>query len=178
MKNQPVIETERLILRTPEMKDAQDIFSFMKNTKLAEYMCWKPRISIEETKRILAKQIEEINRDESWIKYIIIDKATDTTIGSLNGKLRENKVDLTYMLAEEFWQKGLMTEAILAFIEIVKKNLTQINTVMASCDTENDSSIILLENIGMKQIGTMKQAIILPNISNEKRDLFCYEMII
>ena len=165
LKYKEIIETERLVLRKPSLEDAEVVHSFMKNPNLAKYMCWTVHTSVEQTKELLQKQIKDIESSDNWFKWLIVRKDNEKVIGSINARVIRHMVDLTYLLAEEEWYNGFMSEAVEEVIKFAFSD-ESIYRVSASCDRENTASINLLEKVGMTREGILRKYIVLPNISD------------
>ena len=83
----PTLETDRLILRTWERKDAKALFEYASNPNVGPAAGWKPHGSVAESRAII-DQIFRVN-----MTWAIVHKATDTVIGSIGlepDKIRTN----------------------------------------------------------------------------------------
>lgn len=104
------LETERLILRAWSSADRDDLFAYARNPNVGPNAGWKPHENPEESAQILRMFLEQ---DDLWaIEY----KENHRVIGSVDlheDRLRKdiNARMLGYVLAEDYWGTGLMTEA-------------------------------------------------------------------
>lgn len=105
-----ILETERLILRGFRQSDLDDLFAYAQNPSVGPAAGWKPHESREESRRVLDMFMEQ---GDVWaLEY----RASGHVIGSL-GLHRDPKRPganarmLGYVLAQEHWGQGLMTEA-------------------------------------------------------------------
>ena len=116
------IEIERLILRPFELTDLDDLFEYASIPGVGENAGWPHHETIEKSKMILSKFIEEKKT------FAIVYKENNKVIGSLGVEPYGNEDKLTefnnyigreigYVLAKNYWGKGLGTEAVKAVID-------------------------------------------------------------
>lgn len=111
-----VLETERLILRTWREDDLNDFYEYASVEGVGEMAGWPHHACLENTRAILDCFIAEKN------VFAIQLKESDKVIGSLGfhkswteGKKKYahlKAVEIGYVLSEDYWGKGLMTEAV------------------------------------------------------------------
>lgn len=151
------IETERLILRVPSENDAGDMYKYACNPNVGPNAGWKPHTDIDESRTILSRWAGE--GDVMAIVY----KADGRMIGSvgLHSDGKRSKTDnvlmLGYVLAEDYWGMGLMTECVKAVLDAA---FTQMNLDMVSVThfTFNMRSKRVIEKCGFKYEGTLRRA--------------------
>lgn len=144
------LETDRLILREISIDDAKDIFEYAKNKNVSEDAGFKAHESIEETKSI----IETVLKIAS---LSIVYKEDNVVVGviSLPKKL-DGIYELGYSLNEDYWNKGIMTEACKALIDYAFKVLNAYE-IDAGCFLDNYRSEKVLLKCGFKYIGIHKK---------------------
>jgi len=81
-----------------------------------------------------------------------------------------------YLLDSRQWGKGYATEAARAIVEWAF-SVPVIRRVWATCDTQNVASARVLEKAGLQLEGTLRRAIVRPNLGNEPRDAFIYARV-
>lgn len=151
-----VLETERLILRPWKMEDVDDFFEYAKNPNIGPNAGWQPHDSKEVSMGILQSFIE---KDEVWaIEY----KADSKVIGSVGAHTdaRRNGVNarmIGYVLSEDYWGKGLMTEAVK---EVIRYLFEEEKYDVVSCYHYpfNIRSKRVIEKCGFKYEGTLRSA--------------------
>ena len=111
----PVLETERLILRKISMNDAEDMFHLRTNEDAMKYIN-KPKLtSIDDAKEIIKKM-----NDPDRIQWGITLKTSDIIIGTIGYHRIEKehyRAEIGYMLHPQYWNTGLMSEAITKVID-------------------------------------------------------------
>lgn len=146
---QQILNTPRLILRTIENNDFEEIhrkifsnFNVVKNTFGSELF------TLDETKDFLVKNA---NFNGSLRLSVIIEKQSNTILG-LAGVLKcnymdDNDYEIGFILQEESWGKGYASEIAMAQINQVKDELKR-NRVLAASSPINKASIKTLESLG------------------------------
>ena len=154
----PVLETERLVLRKLEMKDARDMFEYSSDPLVAKHVLWDAHVSISDTKGYLRYMLRKYRGGEpsSWG---IMEKASEKIIGTIGYMWyqEENSAcEVGYSLARKHWNKGYMTEALSAVIEYTFYEL-RFNRIEAQHETDNGASGAVMRKCGMKKEGTLRQ---------------------
>lgn len=101
--------TKRLILRPFEIEDLEDFYDYAKNPNVGPLAGWQAHTDKVQTAKILIRFIES---DEV---LAIVERESGKVIGSIGLHNRSNTGDrvksLGYVLSEDSWGKGYMTEA-------------------------------------------------------------------
>lgn len=162
--NLPVLETERLILRRFEMKDAESYAECFEDPKVYTY--WGHGIRKGDSFERVQRNINEM-REMTWA---IIDKNTGEAMGDIvafnfDGSRQSGKIisELGYRIAVRHWNKGIMTEAVKAVVDFLFDNTT-IERIYATVMTENIGSIRVLEKNGFVCEGVIHHGKLLETI--------------
>ena len=152
----PQLETDRLLLRGWERKDAHALYEYAKNPNVGPAAGWKPHESVRESRTI----IDQLFRTNTT--WAIVHKATGRIIGSIGlepDKLRTNirSRELGYSLSEDYWGEGIMTEAAQRIISYAFDEMSLI-ILMIRTSTTNRRSQRVIEKCGFKYEGTLRQA--------------------
>jgi ribosomal-protein-alanine N-acetyltransferase len=148
------IETERLVLRLPEITDARDIFAnYAADPEVTRYLTWAPHQSVEETEGFLRMSEEHRSAGTDFVWAI-------TEAGSVIGMVglhmqRFGGMMMGFVLARSRWGKGYMSEAAAAVMAHALRD-ADVHRVWAVCDLENKASARVLEKIGMSFEGTLR----------------------
>lgn len=144
------LETERLILRDWRETDLADLYGFLSNPNVTIPDGSSPCETPAECKRVLDYLIEKKQ------SYAIEWKENGKVIGniSLNRDVKGNDFarNLGYCLAEEYWNRGMMTEALTAVIAEAK----EITGILSATQNNNAKSEHLLKKFGFRQVGTIR----------------------
>ena len=155
------LETERLILRRFEARDLEPFLAYRQDRDVAWFQGW----SLDFTRQDAEAFIEEQSRVEpgalgTGAQIAIERKATGALVGDLFLWTPENQpkqAKIGYTLARGAWGEGLATEAVLGLLGWVFGTLGK-HRVTAQTDTENERSIALLERVGMRREGHLRES--------------------
>ncbi len=155
----PVLKTQRLLLRKIQLNDAEDMFEYACDPEFAKYTIWTAHQSLEHSKRFVNKIIEFYNTHQLTVWGIVDTNGKFIgTCGFGDLQLIDAKAELGYALSRKYWGKGYMTEAVTAVINFGFSNMP-LNRIEARCEPENIASARVLEKIGMKYEGLLRQHI-------------------
>lgn len=149
----PILETERLLLRSFREDDAGAVISVLRNARCAEtYLL--PDYPTPEDALPLVNRLRELSLDPDRFVYAVARKnphGGDTLMGFLNEQTREGGVvEIGYVLHPDFWNRGFMTEAVGGVIrELFRMGAS---AVRAGHFEENASSRRVMEKNGMAPI--------------------------
>ena len=108
-----ILKTERLILRPWRMEDLKDFNEYASVDGVGQMAGWKPHESMEKSRKILTKFIEQ--------KKTFALEYQGKVIGSLGIEYHEKRVpeyegkryrEIGFVLAKPYWGQGLMPEAV------------------------------------------------------------------
>ncbi len=169
----PTLETERLILRMWKKKDAPELYEYAKNPNVGPHAGWKPHESVHESRMIIS-QLFLTN-----MCWAIVDKETGKVIGSIG--LEEDKFrpevkskELGYSLSEDYWKKGIMTEAAKRVIEHAFEDL-RLDILMIRTGDANLRSQRVIEKCGFAYEGTLRRTYRI--YDGSIREVRCYSML-
>lgn len=157
--NLPIIETQRLIIRTFKSTDVQDLYEYCSDEEVTRYVTFDTYTSIEDAnKRIefLIKNYHELTQPITWaIEY----KQNGKVIGSIDyvkWSTKNKSGEIGYILNKKYWNKGIMTEALKAVIKFGFENM-DLNRIQIRCDERNIGSYKVMEKNDLKYEGTFRQ---------------------
>lgn len=144
------LETQRLILRDWKEIDLNDMFHCISNPRVTIPEGSSPCENVEKCKVVLDYLISAKNN------YAIELKETGTVIGGIalnqDAKGRECVRNLGFYLAEEYWNQGIMSEALATVIA----NAKEIANMLSATHNNNPKSEHLLIKFGFKQVDVIK----------------------
>lgn len=106
------IETERLILRPLEEKDAADVFEWVGDPVVNRYMPYTLYQNVEQARAWICS----INPQDCEFAFVLKETGKVIGAGSI-GLNDEGKYELGYNLNRAFWGQGFATEAARAMID-------------------------------------------------------------
>ena len=177
------VETERLFLREWTLDDLDDFYEYASVDGVGQMAGWKPHENKEKSLEILKRFIEE--KHVFAIEY----KENHKVIGSLGiekygleDKLTEfynyKGRELGYVLSKDYWNKGIMTEAVRGIIDYLFNELDYDFLLCGHFDFNNQSRRVQ-EKCGFvpyrklvfdTRLGTKERGI-LSLLKNPKKDI-------
>ena len=153
------LQTDRLILRDFVAGDWRAVHTYAADPEVVRYMEWGPndeastRAFIE---RVLAFQHVHPRRD---FELAITLRAGGELIGGCGFHISDpqNRTGwLGYILARERWGQGYATEAARALLRFGFEHFG-LHRIWATCDPRNVASAHVLEKIGMRREGHLRE---------------------
>ena len=169
--------TSRLKLRKPQLSDAEQLHhSYISKPHIPKYMSWVAHKSLEETIGFIEYCIKSFD-DKSNFEFVIeLKDNPGVGIGMVGMHPLQNAVGFGYVIAEEFWNQGITSEALGCLMDWALSQ-PSVFRVQAFCDVENQSSARVMEKAGMSYEGRLKKYFVYPNISNDPRDSLIYSKV-
>lgn len=154
----PQIETNNLVLREMELSDAEAIFQIYADNDVTKYIDMETATDLAQAKFLVNRRVE-LFRSGQRIRWGIARKDDNIIIGSC-GFTQWNKnshqAEIGYELAKKHWRKGIMTEALEAVIYFGFQRM-ELNRIEALVMLENIASITLLEKLGFREEGILRE---------------------
>ena len=181
------LETERLILRKGTLNDAKQIYeNYGSDPLVSKYVVWNTHKGIEDAINLLKKWEESYEKLTSY-KWVVIEKETNTIIGSITAvkvdeniafvsyPLINNTIALGYCYGSNWWNKGYATETLKRVIKFFFEEV-KVETIYANHLTSNIASGKVMKNAGMTFEGTLRNRMI-DKVSNKPMGLETYSII-
>ena len=153
----PVLETTRLLLRPLKMSDSQDVFAYSKDPEVARHVLWDAHQTIGQTRAYLRYILRQYRNGEPG-SYGIVLKDSGRVIGTIGFmwvNTENQSAEVGYSLAREYWNHGIMTEALRAVLDLAFETL-KLHRVEAQHETDNPASGRVMVKAGMRHEGTMR----------------------
>ncbi len=154
------IETNRLILRPFSLEDASEMYdNWASDSEVTKYLTWPTHSSIDISKKVIQSWISEYSK-EDYYQWCIEWKENHEAIGSISAvHLNEaiGAVEVGYCIGRKYWNKGITSEALLAFIRFFFDEVGA-NRIEARHDTNNPISGKVMKKCGLEFEGIHKQA--------------------
>jgi RimJ/RimL family protein N-acetyltransferase len=177
MKVPLALETERLLLRKPTIRDAQAIFErYAGDPVVTRYMSWPTHRTVADTHAFLAWSEADW---ELWPagSFLIYSRNTNgLLLGGTGLTFRTPVLAVTgYVLAQDAWGQGFATESLMAMIELARQ--AGVLRLEAGCHVEHRVSAHVLEKCGFHCKGISAAHTEFPNLSPGSRsDVLSYTM--
>lgn len=158
MNNLPVLETQRLLLRSLNLNDATDIFEYAADPKVSQYATWSAHKSIDQSKQFIESVITQY-RNHQLAAWGIVCKADNKVIGTCgftNWIATARRAEIGYALSSKYWGQGYMPEAVQLLFGF-GFGMMKLNRIEARCDLANTASARVMEKVGMQFEGILRQ---------------------
>lgn len=173
--NLPTLETARLRLRPIRREDAAAVFSYTKDTEVTRHVLWDAHQTIAQARRFIRFLRRQYRRGLP-ASFAIALQGSDRVIGTIGFmwvNTDHQSAEIGYSLSREYWNKGLMTEALRAVLAFGFDTL-HLNRIEGQHDTQNPASGKVMQHAGMQYEGLMRQ-----RLRNKGRfiDVACYAIL-
>lgn len=145
---EPVLETERLILRPLTVEDASDVLEWASDERVTRFMSYTGYDDIH----IAKEWLSSLNNEKTEYNWGFVLKETGKLIGS--GSIGEDKLmdgywGFGYNIRYDCWNKGYTTEAMKAIINYAH-NVLGVHKICSDHAVDNPASGRVMEKCGLK----------------------------
>lgn len=159
----PIIESERVMLRTPQMSD-YPAWAELRASSREFLVPWEPRWAMDElTRASFRRRVRHYQRDlreDIGYALFIYSVATGGLVGGVTlCNVRRGVTQsctLGYWIGAQYAQQGYMTAAVRAVVPYVFDSL-DLHRLEAACLPANTASMRLLEKTGFKREGLARR---------------------
>lgn len=169
------METERLVLQKLKYEDADEIFyTYASKPEATRFVGWKTHQSTTDTVSYLHSTLPLWKKQVDF-SYSIRKKVSNRLVGSIGVINQNGNIHFGYILSPTQWNQGYATEAVKMVLQnlIVTKGIKKIETFV---DTENLSSIRVLEKCGLQRVELRKKGFRFPNQTDEWKDCYVFSL--
>ncbi len=154
----PGIETQRLRMRHPRFEDAADLFAIFGDPVAMRYWSHEPHSELSVSQEYIAG-IHKGLAERTLFQWAITLPENDRLVGTvtlIGWDRAHRRAELGYMLKPTLWGNGYASEAVRGVLRfgIDRMNLYRVE---AELDPRNTASARLLERLGFKDEGLMRQ---------------------
>ena len=143
-----ITESKRLMLREFKLSDALSMFELNNDPEVIRYTGDGPFQSISEAGKFIENYSDY--RKNGYGRWAVISKETGDFLGWCGLKLNEEGMkDIGFRFFRAHWNKGYATESALAVLRYGFNKL-HMKEIIGRAAVENNSSIRVLEKLGMK----------------------------
>jgi len=156
MRAFPVLNTERLILRSLTAEDEADVFALYSNPEVTRLCDVVTLANPSQARAVLQTFQSEFERD-SGVRWAITERGAPGLIGLCGvGWHRHNfSALLSYDLNQHCWNRGIMTEAVRAVVAYTFAD-AGMNRITATTVVDNPASRQVLRHVGFQEEGILR----------------------
>lgn len=171
------IHTPRLLLRKPLIEDAHEIFrNYGQDAGVTRFLTWRTHQRVEDAFEVLLSRLAhwEQGTDFSWSITPAGNSGRVMGMISLMPEIAHPwRCRLGYVLGREWWNQGLMTEAVRATSEVAFSH-PGVLRLWAWTDEDNYPSMRVLEKCGFQREGILRCWSVHPQIGSRPRDCWAF----
>lgn len=158
-RDPPYIETQRLLLRKMQKKDAADMYEYASRDEVTRYLLWEPHESENYTYKYLS-YIQSRYRAGDFYDWAITLKDDGKMIGTCGFTkivVENNSAEVGYVLNPNYWGYGIAPEAVVA---VMRYGFTELrfHRIEARYIIGNDRSRRVMEKVGMQFEGVSRDS--------------------
>lgn len=171
----PTVQTKNIILRKLQLKDALSLYNYYSNENVYRHLDWNGPGTLERSYEVINAWNKGF--EEGWIiRFAIADKVTDEVIGTIFlSEFAGKRAEIGYELSEEYWCRGIMSEAIHEVLSIGFNQLGLVR-IQAIVTDENIASKKLLTKFNFKEEGCLRQ-FECHSVTGECKDMLIYGLL-
>ncbi|MDR9854723.1 GNAT family N-acetyltransferase [Paenibacillus sp. VCA1] len=171
----PLLETERLVLRKLTANDVGDVFKYCSDEEISKYTTWHSHQTIEDSRQFV-DHVLGLYEQNNLAPWGIEHKETGAVIGTVGFVYwhpKQARAELAYALSRAYWNKGLMSEAAGKVVRFGFEAM-QLVRIEARCHLLNIGSSRVMEKCGMEFEGILRKHIF---VKGKFEDLKLYAII-
>lgn len=147
-----LIQTTRLLLKPFSLVDADDVFAYASNPNVARFTSWVTHRTVADSEDFIRMVLGRGQEEHTWAIRVRPDPRA---VGAIEFSLEsETEAEFHYVLAEEHWNRGLMTEAARAVLDWGCKRYPTLRHIRTRAFAENLASQRVMEKCGLRFEGT------------------------
>ncbi|MFR5875847.1 MAG: GNAT family N-acetyltransferase [Eubacterium sp.] len=148
MSKEPIIETERLILRPLIVDDAPAVLKWAGDERVSRFMSYTGYDDIN-TARAWIESLKDEKTEYNW-GFVLKETGELIGSGSIGADVQlKGYWGMGYNIRYDCWNKGLTTEAMKAIIDYVHKKFG-VNKICSDHAVDNPASGRVMEKCGLK----------------------------
>lgn len=154
----PTLETERLLLRQPQLSDVPLVYHYLQDRAVADNMRTFPYPYTTAHAEQWVKDAHERAAKGEGYMFALERKADHLFIGTTRFyyDADNHRGEIGYWLGTPFWGQGYITECVRRVIQLGFEAF-QVNRIYASYFVRNGASRRVMEKAGMTYEGTFRQ---------------------
>jgi RimJ/RimL family protein N-acetyltransferase len=160
-KKQIVILTDRLQINDLNPSDANALFNYRSDAKVALFQSWIPE-SVDDARAFIIRNVSiPFGQNNSWYQLAIRSMDADQLLGDLGVHFVADdghQVEIGLTIAPAHQRQGFGTLAVVALLDYLFAVLNK-HRVFASVDPRNEASLALLRSVGMRQEAHFRQSL-------------------
>lgn len=159
LKNIPrELSARNLHLRPSKPADAESMFAMLSDPQSMKYWSDQPISDLDAAVEVLNRDLVSDAEGNSMCWAVCLN-GQDKMIGKcilFQFSQQNYRAEIGYILNREYWRQGLMFQALEAVIDFAFNTLN-LHRIEADVDTQNAGSLGLLEKLGFRREGLLRE---------------------
>lgn len=155
------LETERLILRRYEKRDAAAMYrNWASDDEVTKYLMWPTHSGLEISQSVMDDWVNQYSDEKTYHWAICVKEYGDEPIGDIGVVDRKEDIAMVhigYCIGREWWNQGITSEALRAVMDYLF-DVVGVNRIESRHDPRNPNSGKVMQKCGMKYEGTLREA--------------------
>lgn len=171
-----IFQTKRTILRQIEASDQAGIFEYCGNPNVARFTTWEQHRTHADSQVLIERALKNYERGLLDPLAITLKSMGNKIVGTAGCAVisqTTKTAEIAYALAESLWGQGLITEACEGLVVYAFKTLGM-NRVQARCLPMNIGSARVMEKLGMKFEGRLRESML---VKGELQDIDVWSIL-
>lgn len=148
--------TERFILRDFVEEDWVQVHAYCSDEEVTRYTFWGPNTE-EQTKLFMeANRRSQLELPRTNYEMVIVAPFSGEVLGNCCIKAEKSNAELGYTISKAHWGKRIATEVSRSLLQFGFQGLN-LHRIYATCRPENIGSYKVMEKIGMKREGRLRE---------------------
>lgn len=149
------IASDRLVLRPYRFGDVDSLNSYANDEQWSRYITPPYPYLRDHAEQFIEERIN--GHSNEWAGWCI--DYDDRMVGSIELILdaTHRSAEIAYSLARQYWNKGLMTEALIKTISAAFDTEPPLNRLFVKIDSRNANSVRVAEKLGFQREGVLRQ---------------------
>jgi len=155
------LQTSRLVLRRFTEPDVDPFLGYRNDPAVARYQSWENCAVAEAMEFVRRHQSQEVGQPGQWLQIAIALKHNNALIGDCAFKVQARdprQATIGVTLARNHQKQGFATEALSCLLRALFERLN-LQRVVADTDVANAASWALLERLGLRREGHLRQSL-------------------
>lgn len=173
-KNAPTLESDRLIYKRIVPENTQDMFDYSKLEEVTRYLLWTPHVSFTQTEKYIKLLQKKYDNGSFW-DFGLTSKEDGRFIGTCGITSVEDETDtieIGYVLAPDYWGKGIATEAAKTVMRYCFENFG-CRRICGKFMEGNNGSMRVMTKLGMTLEGIYRNSMY---VKGEYKTIHVYEI--
>ncbi|HEX2373074.1 MAG TPA: GNAT family protein [Actinomycetota bacterium] len=155
------LTSERLVLRRFRPEDLEAFVAYRSNPEVARYQSWETPYRLTQARQFL-RELQATHPDTpgEWFQFAVARRGVDRLIGDCAAHVRADdprQAEIGFTLAPERQGHGYATEAVGRLLHYLLVERGK-HRVSATCDDRNTRSAAVLERVGMRREGHLRES--------------------